>query len=175
LCIEIQIGCTFVFTIFLVYLFIQRFLQHVSIVYDHHQAVFTYTLTPVFSIVPPYTGQCLHLEVRCYCPFDKINWNTKIYKLKLLKLLKLLKIIKKMFVYYYCLLELLLSFSPPRSLLHQCHYPRRMSIRWAVETSIFELLNNCSELEALFLTVSCDVAVSYFVDFLCVFLHMRVM
>jgi hypothetical protein len=26
---------------FLVYLFIQRFSQHVSVVYDHHQAVFT--------------------------------------------------------------------------------------------------------------------------------------
>jgi hypothetical protein len=33
----------------------------------------------------------------------------KTYKLKLVKLLQLLKIIKKIFVYYYCLLELLLS------------------------------------------------------------------
>jgi hypothetical protein len=53
---------------FLAYLFIQRFSQHVSVVYDHHQAVYTCTLTPVFSTILPYTGQCLHLEVRCYCP-----------------------------------------------------------------------------------------------------------
>jgi hypothetical protein len=64
---------------------------------------------------------------------DKINWNIKTYKLKLLILLK------GFVVYYYCLLELLLSCIPPRSLLHPCHYPRGTSIRWIVDTSIFEL------------------------------------
>jgi hypothetical protein len=33
---------------FFVYLFINVFSQHVSVIYDHHQAVFTCTLTPVF-------------------------------------------------------------------------------------------------------------------------------
>jgi hypothetical protein len=38
---------------FLVYLFIQRFSQHVSVVYDHHEAIFTRTLTPVFVLFLP--------------------------------------------------------------------------------------------------------------------------
>jgi hypothetical protein len=38
--------------------------------------------------------------------------------------------IKNIFVYYCCLSELLLSFSPPRSLLHPCHCPRGTSIKW---------------------------------------------
>jgi hypothetical protein len=45
---ETQIGCTSVFTIVLVYLFIQRFSQHVSVIYDHYQAALICTLTPVF-------------------------------------------------------------------------------------------------------------------------------
>jgi hypothetical protein len=48
-----QINCTSVFTIFFVYLFIQRFSQHVSVVYDHHHVVFTCTLTPVFLLFLP--------------------------------------------------------------------------------------------------------------------------
>jgi hypothetical protein len=36
---------------FLVCLFIQRFSQHVSVVCDHHQAVFIWTLTPVFLLL----------------------------------------------------------------------------------------------------------------------------
>jgi hypothetical protein len=70
------------------------------------------------------------------------------------ELLKLLKCIKRIFVYYYFLLELLINFSP-RSFVHQCHYPRGTSIRWTFDTSRFELLNNCSELEA------CDVVVLF--------------
>jgi hypothetical protein len=38
---------------FLVYLFIQRLSQHVSVVYDHHQVVFTCTLTSVFLLFLP--------------------------------------------------------------------------------------------------------------------------
>jgi hypothetical protein len=74
---------------------------------------------------------------------------------------KTAKIIKKMFPYceYYSHSELLLSFFSPRSLLHPCHYPRGTSIRWTVDTSIFELLNNCSELETLLLPAAWDVAV----------------
>jgi hypothetical protein len=49
------IGCTSVVTNFLVYLFIQRFSQHVSVVYDHHQAALTCThiLTPIFLLFLP--------------------------------------------------------------------------------------------------------------------------
>jgi hypothetical protein len=36
-----------------VYLFIQRFSRHVSVVYDHNQVVFTCTLTPVFLLFLP--------------------------------------------------------------------------------------------------------------------------
>jgi hypothetical protein len=38
---------------FLLYLFIQRFSQHFSVVYDHHQAAFTCTLTSVFLLFLP--------------------------------------------------------------------------------------------------------------------------
>jgi hypothetical protein len=74
-----------------------------------------------------------------------------------------------MFVYYYCISELLLSCIPPCSLLHPCHYPCGMSIKWTVDTSILELVNKCSELEALFLPAALDVAVSYVVEFLVCF------
>jgi hypothetical protein len=84
----------------------------------------------------------------------------------------MIKIIKEIFEYYYCLSELLLSCIPPRSLLYPCHYPRGTSIKWTLDTSIFELLKNCSELEAMFLPAAWDVVVSYFVDSLCVFPHM---
>jgi hypothetical protein len=94
--------------------------------------------------------------------------------LKLYKLLNLLKFWKR-FVYITVVLrKLLLNCIPPHSLLHPCHFPRGTSIRWTVDTSIFELLNNSSKLEAIFLPVAMDVAVSYFVDFLRVFLRTRV-
>jgi hypothetical protein len=68
----------------------------------------------------------------------------------------------------------LLSCIPPHSLLHPCHFPRGTSLKRTVDTSRFELLNNYSKLEAMFLPAALDVAVSYFVDPLCVFLRMRV-
>jgi hypothetical protein len=36
---------------FFVYFFIRRFSQHVSVVYDHHQVVFTSILTPVLLLL----------------------------------------------------------------------------------------------------------------------------
>jgi hypothetical protein len=114
-------------------------------VYDHHQVVFTCTLTPVSLLFLPTLDNVYIWRSDVIALYDKINWNIKTYKWKLLKLLK---IIKKIIVYYYCL-----------------YYSRGTSIGWAVDISIFELLNNCSELEAMFLPASCDVAVSYFADF----------
>jgi hypothetical protein len=128
-------------------------------------------INPSFSTIPPYTGQCLHLEEDVIILYDKMNWIIKTYKLKLLKLLKLLK----RFLYITIVSsELLLSPVPPRLLRSPCHYSRGISIRWTVDTSIFELLNNCSRLEAMFLPAACDVAVSYFVDCFSVFLRMSV-
>jgi hypothetical protein len=54
-CIEIQIGCTSIFTI-PVYIYLYNiFSQHVSVIYNHNEVVSTCTLTPVFLL---YTGQC---------------------------------------------------------------------------------------------------------------------
>jgi hypothetical protein len=95
----------------------------------------------------------------------------KLYKLKLLTLLKLLK----RFLYIAIVFrKLLLGCIPPHSLPHPGHFPCGTSIKWTVNTSIFELLNNCSRLEAMFLPAALDVTVFYFVDSLCVFLRMRV-
>jgi hypothetical protein len=49
---EEQIGCMSVFTISL-YIYLYVLSQHVSVIYDHHQAVFTCTLTPVFLLFLP--------------------------------------------------------------------------------------------------------------------------
>jgi hypothetical protein len=52
-----------------------------------------------FSTIPPYTYQCLHLEVRCYLPL-RWNWIIKIIQVKTAKIIK---IIEKIFVHSYCL------------------------------------------------------------------------
>jgi hypothetical protein len=52
-----------------------------------------------------------------------------------IKTAKIIKFIKIIFEYYYCLLELLRSFSPPLLVL-QRHYPRRTSIRFVFQYTI---------------------------------------
>jgi hypothetical protein len=89
-----------------------------------------------------------------------MNWDIESIQIKTAE------IIKRIFVYYYCLLELLLSL-----FLHVHFYTRVIThverlIRWTVHTSIFELLNNCFKLEAMCIPAALDVAMSYFLDFL---------
>jgi hypothetical protein len=91
LCIEIQIGCTSVFTISL-YIYIYNVFHNMFRSYMTIIRLFYMDINPSFPTIPPYTGKCLHLEVRCYCPYNKCNWNIKTYKLKLLQLLQLSKI-----------------------------------------------------------------------------------
>jgi hypothetical protein len=80
--------------IFFVHLFLQRFSQHVSVVYDHRRVVFTCTLTSVFL---------LFLHTLDYV-YDKINWT--------IKTAKIIKIIENIFVYYYCTSETLAQLYP---------------------------------------------------------------
>jgi hypothetical protein len=52
---------------FLVYLFIQRFFTSFGRIRPSSGCFYMY-INLSFSTIPPYTGQCLHLEVRFYCP-----------------------------------------------------------------------------------------------------------
>jgi hypothetical protein len=121
-------NCTNSFYVRLHNFYVYVFLQHVSVVYDHHQVAFTCTLTPVFLLFLPTLANVYIWRYDVVALYDKINWNIKTYKLKLLKLLKLL-------------------------FLHVHFYTRVIThverLRWTVDTSTFELLNNCSELETM--------------------------
>jgi hypothetical protein len=67
----VQIGCTSVFTIFLVYLFIQRFFATCfGRIWPSSSRFYMY-INSSCSTIPPYTGQCLHLEVNVHV---KTTW-----------------------------------------------------------------------------------------------------
>jgi hypothetical protein len=63
-------------------LYVGTFL-HVSVIEDHHQVVYIYINLNLFAAIPPYTGQCLHLEVRRQLPFFMFIFHFS--KIKLLR------------------------------------------------------------------------------------------
>jgi hypothetical protein len=106
LCIEIQIGCTSVFTISLLFIYTTYF---------HNIFRSNTTINRLFLHVHyPQFFYCssLHWPMFTFGGKMLLSLMVKligILKTHKLKLLKLLTIIKRTFVYYYCLLELLLS------------------------------------------------------------------
>jgi hypothetical protein len=64
---SLQIGCTSVFTISL-YIYLYNVFHNMFRSYMTMIRLFYMYTNPSSSTIPPYTGQCLHFEVRCYCP-----------------------------------------------------------------------------------------------------------
>jgi hypothetical protein len=86
---------TSVFTIFLYIYLYNVFSQHVSVVYDHHQAVFTCILTPVFYYSSAH-WPIFTFGGKMLLPFMiKLIGILNTYKLKRQKLFNLLQIIIK--------------------------------------------------------------------------------
>jgi hypothetical protein len=72
---HLQTGCTSIFTISLYIYLYNVFSQHVAVVYNHHQVVIAFTLTPVFLLILPTLPNVYIWRQDVIALYDKINWN----------------------------------------------------------------------------------------------------